>query len=148
MKQAVIIHLLLAVASAWLSGCASVSPSASSRGASAPSASGSALGTGLVASFVHGDAKTFVGLLPETLREEFSEQSFADARRSLEETLGEPLSYQYETRLAHPVFAVDLWKVRFSHLDSDGRRSEREALFRVITGTLDGKAVVVSFNFL
>lgn len=105
-------------------------------------------GRKLLDAFVRNDPEAFTAELPEALRPQFGPKQFENARTSLTETLGEPVSYDFETKLEHPAFDVSLWKVRFERRGEDGRIINQEALFRVISGTLDGKPVIISFNFL
>ncbi len=102
----------------------------------------------LLQAFQDNKPRVFVGELPVELRKQFGEKEFAGARKSIVDTLGEPVSFTYLTTLENPLLTVSLWKVRFSRKSSEGETITQEALFRVISGVGKGKFQVVSFNFL
>jgi hypothetical protein len=105
-------------------------------------------GRRMLEAFIRNDPDGFIGVLPGELEKQFGKKEFDNARAALVESLGEPISYRFETRLEHPAFDVSLWKVRFERRGTDGKIIHQEALFRVISGTLDGKFRIISFNFL
>ncbi len=102
----------------------------------------------MLEAFLKNDAKTFVRVLPKELQKEFGTKEFENARASLTETLGRPISYQFDTTLEHPLLNVSVWKVRFERRGSEGETIRQEVLFRVISGVLDGQSRIISFNFL
>ncbi len=105
-------------------------------------------GRRMLEAFIHNDPDGFIGVLSDELAKQFGKREFANARGALIKSLGKPISYRFETRLEHPAFEVSLWKVRFERHGADGKIIHQEALFRVISGTLDGKFRIISFNFL
>lgn len=105
-------------------------------------------GRRILEAFIRNDPDGFIGVLPGELKKQFGKKEFENARAALVESLGEPMSYRFETGLEHPAFDVSLWKVRFERRGADGKMIHQEALFRVISGTLDGKFRIISFNFL
>ena len=106
------------------------------------------LGRQLLEAFLVGDGGEFVSLLPEEAAEKFGVKEFENSRKAIAESLGEPISFSYVTDLELPVFTPHIWKVRFRRQDRSGETFTSEALFRVITGTMDGKPVITAFQFL
>ena len=87
----------------------------------------------LLRAFVKNDAKTFVALLPEETREKFTEKSFAVTRKSVIDSVGEPVSYSYVTTLKLPSLNPQIWKVCF-------RRHWRRCAGNQFPDTADGSA--------
>ena len=103
----------------------------------------------LVIAFMKNDAKTFLGAMPEEARKKFNEKQFAASRKSILESMGEPISFRYVTSLELTAFTPHVWKIRFQRTDPrNGKKFTSEALFRVITGTIDGKPVLIGFQFI
>ena len=53
----------------------------------------------LVIAFMKNDAKAFLARIPEEARSKFNEKQFAASRKSVLESMGEPISFQYVTAL-------------------------------------------------
>ena len=107
------------------------------------------LGGELLKHFLAGDADKVCALLPDDLREKLEPAKVRESRKSVLETMGTPVSYRYVTAQELPNFTMNLWAVRFRRVnDKTGKEFHSEALFRVITGTVDDKPVIVTFNFL
>lgn len=138
-----ILTLLLLSAAA---GCAAVNPAGPETEAARPSPATN--GEALLKAFRNNDAAAFLAALPAELHEQFGQKEFEGARRSIGESLGEPVSYEYLATLEHPLLTVSLWKVRFERKDSEGKTVHQEAVFRVISAAEKGGFRVVSFNFL
>ena len=103
----------------------------------------------LLMAFLRNDAKTFVAHISPESREKFNEKSFAASRKAITDSMGEPISFQYVTALELTAFTPHVWKIRFRRTDErSGREFTSELLFRILVGTLDGKPVVISFQFL
>ncbi len=103
----------------------------------------------LVIAFMKNDAKTFLAAMPEEARKKFNEKQFAASRKSILESLGKPISFSYVTSLEMTAFTPHVWKIRFERTDPrNGKKFTSEALFRVITGTIDGKPVLIGFQFI
>lgn len=105
-------------------------------------------GRELLEAFLKQNAKAFVGALPEDLRKQFGKKEFEGAYKSITETLGKPVSYQFATQLENPLLTVSVWKIRFEHRNKENKLVRQEALFRVISGIIDGHPRIISFNFL
>jgi len=105
-------------------------------------------GRKLLEAFEKDDAASFIGQLPPELQKQFDGQAFANARRSLAEKLGEPVSFSYLTTQEHPYLSVSLWKVRFKRRSSEDKDIFQEAVFRVISSLRNDQYTVISFNFL
>ena len=108
-----------------------------------------ALARKLLQAFVKNDAKTFVALLPEKTRSKFTEESFASTRKSVMESVGEPVAYSYITTLELAGFHPQIWKVRFRRYNVNRTKTfYSEVLFKVVTGMADKKdAVITGFSF-
>ena len=103
----------------------------------------------LVIAFMKNDAKTFLAAMPEEARKKFNEKQFAASRKSILESMGKPISFSYVTALEMTAFTPHVWKIRFERTDPrNGKKFTSEALFRVITGTIDGKPVLIGFQFI
>jgi len=103
----------------------------------------------LVIAFMKNDAKTFLAAMPEEARKKFNEKQFAASRKSILESMGQPISFSYVTALEMTAFTPHVWKIRFERTDPrNGKKFTSEALFRVITGTIDGKPVLIGFQFI
>ncbi len=108
------------------------------------------LGKKLVTAFVKNDGKTFVSLLPEETRNKFTVESFDKFRKSIVESVGEPVSFTYLFSLELPALTPQIWKIRFRRINpKTNEEFFSELLFRTITGMLDKKqAVVTGFQFI
>ena len=63
--------------------------------------------------------------------------------------MGEPISFQYVTSLELTTFTPYIWKIRFERTDPrNGKKFTSEILFRIVTGKLNGKPVLIGFQFL
>ena len=104
----------------------------------------------LLQAFIQNDAETFVTLLPEETRTKFTVKNFASTRKSVVESIGEPISYAYMTTLELPTLHPQIWKVRFRRKNiNQTREYTSEALFKVVTGMDNNKkAVITGFFFL
>lgn len=103
----------------------------------------------LVMAFLRNDAKTFLAQVPEEVRQKFDEKQFNASRKSILESMGEPISFQYVTSLELTTFTPHIWKIRFQRTDPrNGKKFTSEALFRIITGKLNGKPVLIGFQFI
>ena len=106
------------------------------------------VGTDLLQAFVKDDAEGFLKLLPEVVREEFGVAGFRKTRESMLTQLGKPVYYEYVLDLKHPTFTVSVWRIRCERISSDDSKMIwQDALFRVVTGKVDGKETLLSFNF-
>jgi len=108
----------------------------------------SKLATTLAQAFKKGDAKAFVGALPENLRKDFDEKKFLEAHKMMTNALGEVISADFVTDLKHPMLSIRVWKIGFKKLDKDVGELTQQALFQVAIGEVDKKAQVVSFGFI
>lgn len=105
-------------------------------------------GRKLLKAFLANDGKAFVNLLPARLQKEFDRQKFDLTRKAVTESMGEPVSFRYVTALEMVSVTPHIWAVRFKRVSRDGKEEYfSEMLFRVITGTLDGKPHIIGFNF-
>lgn len=104
----------------------------------------------LLRAFVKDDAKTFVSLLPEETRAKFTVDNFKQTRKSVLESIGEPVSYSYLTTLELAALHPQIWKVRFKRYNVNrSKEFTSEVLFKVVTGMTDRKtAVITGFHFL
>ncbi|MBQ9775110.1 MAG: hypothetical protein IJW17_03630 [Lentisphaeria bacterium] len=104
----------------------------------------------LLVAFVKDDAGSFVALLPEETRSKFTEDSFRKTRKSVIDSVGEPVSFTYLTTLKLDTLHPQIWKVEFKRYNVNrSKEFTSEVLFKVITGMLDKKeAVITGFHFL
>ena len=103
----------------------------------------------LLKAFMRNDGKTFLSYLPDEMREKFSEKQFKASRKSVIDSMGEPISFQYVTALELTALTPHIWKIRFERTDPrNGKKFTSEILFRIITGKMNGKPVVIGFQFL
>ena len=104
----------------------------------------------LLQAFIKNDAKTFVSLLPEETRKKFTVDNFKQTRKSVIESIGEPVAYTYMTTLELSSLHPQIWKVRFKRWNVNrSKEFTSEVLFKVITGMSDRKtAVITGFHFL
>lgn len=102
----------------------------------------------LLKAFVKNDAGKFVALLPARLQKEFDHKKFEVTRKAVTDSMGEPVSFRYVTALEMTSVTPHIWAIRFSRISRDEKEEYfSEMLFRVITGTLDGKPYIIGFNF-
>lgn len=107
------------------------------------------VGESLILAFMKDKPDLFISQLPEDARKDFTKKDFEITRKSMLEKLGEPVSYEFITNLEHPIATVSVWRIRFRRDSSDkSRKIYQETLFRAISGKIDGKDVLLSFNFL
>ena len=104
----------------------------------------------LLQAFIKNDARGFVSLLPEETRSKFTVESFASTRKSVIESVGEPVAYSYVTTLKLGALNPQIWKVTFRRSNVNNTREyTSEVLFKVITGMVNNKeAVITGFHFL
>lgn len=103
----------------------------------------------LLEAFLKDDSSKFISLLSPEMKEEFGKDKFALSRKVITETLGEPVSFSYVTKLEHVAITPYIWKVRFVLKNKEGKEFYSEALFRVLAGhDTKGDVIVVGFNFL
>lgn len=106
------------------------------------------VGGDLLHAFLNDDADKFLGMLPEAVAEEFGKNGFKQTRDAMLKDLGTPISYTYVCNLEHPTFDVSIWKILLERKSSDGTKTIRqEAMFRAVSGKLDGVERLLSFNF-
>lgn len=139
----------LLVFSLFLNGCVVVKEYAPQKSAVNISKQEYELARKLLQAFIKNDAKTFVSLLPEETRSKFTEDSFATTRKSVLESVGEPVAYSYITTLELAGFHPQIWKVRFRRYNVNRTKTfYSEVLFKVVTGLADKKeAVITGFSF-
>ena len=108
------------------------------------------LGRKLVSALVKNDGKAFVALLPEETRSKYTVESLEKTRKSIVESLGEPVAFSFFTALELPALTPQIWKIRFCRTNlKSGEKFYSEVLFRVITGMFDKKqAVITGFQFI
>ena len=104
----------------------------------------------LLAAFIKDDASTFVSLLPEETRSKFNEEAFKRTRKSVIDSVGEPIAFTYLTTLKLGTLHPHVWKVEFRRYNVNrSQEYTSEVLFKVITGiTNTGEAVITGFHFL
>lgn len=111
------------------------------------------MGEKLVRAIVENDSKAFLKELPEKLIQEFGKKDFDKTRESMVKELGVPVSYTYLRNMAHPVATICLWVIRFERVPTDpairakNKKTVMEVLFRVVYGKIEGKNILLSFNF-
>ena len=103
----------------------------------------------LIQAFVKNDGEAFVSLLPEETRTKFTVENFEKTRKSLIESVGEPVEYSYLTTLELAALHPQIWKIRFKrHNVNRTKEFTSEVLFKVVTGMFDkNEAVITGFNF-
>lgn len=108
------------------------------------------LGKAVLSAFVANDAEKFINLLPEETRTAFNVETFKKTRKSITDSVGEPISFYYVTTLELPSLSPQVWKVRFKRENTNKSKVfTSELLFRIVTGiTKENEAVVTSFQFL
>ena len=108
------------------------------------------LGRKLLQAFVKNDAKGFVALLPAETRAKFTVDNFKQTRKSVLESIGEPVAYSYLTTLELSGLHPQIWRVQFERFNVNrSKEFTSEALFKVVTGMTDRKtAVITGFHFM
>ena len=148
-KKALLMLLCSAIAVVMAAGCVIVKEYAPKTEKLTVSAAEYDLARKLLQAFVKNDAKGFVSLLPEETRAKFTAEEFAKTRKSLVESVGEPVEYGYLTTLELTALHPQIWRVRFKRWNVNRTKEyTSEILFKVITGTINNKeAVITGFNF-
>ena len=107
------------------------------------------LGREMLIAFLEDDGRAFVSRLEPKVREQFTVEKFREARARIVKELGEPVSFRYLTTLEMTALKPNVWAVRFKRVNPQSEKEYyQEVLFRVVTALADGKAHVISFNFL
>ena len=150
LKRSLIAGLSLLAGSALLSGCATrIRELPAEVRKTEPQGADFEFCRKLVIAFMKNDAKTFLAHVPGEAREKFNEKQFAASRKAIIESMGEPISFQYVTALELTAFTPHIWKIRFQRTDPrNDKKFTSEALFRIITGKINGKPVLIGFQFL
>lgn len=147
-KKAVMMSLFSALAAFVLTGCVTVKEYAPQAEKLTVSKEEYELARQLLQAFVKNDADTFVSLLPEETRTKFTAEEFARTRKSLVESVGEPVEYGYLTTLELPALHPQIWRVRFKRSNVNRTKEfTSEILFKVVTGMIKKQAVITGFNF-
>lgn len=109
-----------------------------------------ALARSLVEAFVANDGKKFISLLPEESRKNFNKEAFDKTRKSIVESVGEPIAFSYLTKLELTTLSPQIWRIRFRRVNAkSGEEFTSELLFRVVTGLVGKKqAVITGFQFI
>lgn len=104
----------------------------------------------LLQAFIKNDAKGFVALLPEETQSKFTVKSFASTRKSVVDSVGEPVAFSYVTTLKLETLHPQIWKVTFRRKNVNNTKEyTSEVLFKVVTGMTDAKTpVITGFHFL
>ena len=104
----------------------------------------------LLQAFIKNDAEAFVALLPEETRKNFDAKKFADSRKAIVDSVGEPVAYSYVTTLELNVLHPQIWKVRFRRQNVNKTKEyTSEVIFKVITGSINrNEAVITGFQWL
>lgn len=102
-----------------------------------------------IKAFMRNDAGTFVANVPDEARRTFNEKFFEASRKSVIESMGEPISFQYVTALKlTDNITPHIWKIRFKRVNRKGAEFTSELLFKIVIGMLKDKPVMISFQFL
>lgn len=130
-------------------GCSSLGDAEQSAAETSAPAEEQKAGESLILAFMKNKPSLFLSQLPAEARKDYTEKDFEITRKSMLEKLGEPVSYSFITNLEHPIATVSVWRIRFERWNSDkSKKIHQETLFRAISGKIDGKDVLLSFNFL
>ena len=141
-----------------LTGCAALTPFHSNSGKTdggkytAKTPEVKKVGENLVRAIVENDAKSFLRELPENLVQDFGKKDFDKTRDSMIKELGNPVSYTYLRNMAHPLATISIWVIRFERNVKDPKDGKEktvamEVLFRTVSGEIQGKDTLLSFNF-
>ncbi len=134
----------------FASGCAGISGGegrANSVSSASPDAAEIAAGDNLLQGIKCSDYKLFLRNAPEGTVHLMDEKKFKDACGSLAGQFGKMEEYSFLTSLETPLVKNLLWKVTFVRKTPDKGVIRQQILFRLITGTLDGRTEVISFGF-
>ena len=151
LKKSLIAGLALLAGCTLLCGCATdeVQELPMEAGETEPQGEDFEFSRELVIAFMNNDAKSFLAHVPEEAREKFNEKQFAASRKAIIESMGKPISFRYVTALEMTAFTPHIWKIRFQRTDPrNGKKFTSEALFRIITGKINGEPVLIGFQFL
>ena len=151
MKFAKVLRNVLtgAAAAALFAGCVSVKELPVEEVAKQGDTPEFQLGREMLIAFLGNDGSAFVSHLEPKVREQFTVEKFREARERIVKELGEPVSFRYLTTLEMTALKPNVWAVRFKRVNPQSQKEyHQEVLFRVVTALADGKAHVISFNFL
>ena len=149
MKKELLLPASMLAAAAFLCGCTVIRelpPEELKKQGSTPEF---VLGRELLTAFLKNDGSAFVSQLEPKVQEQFTVEKFRETRTRIVEALGEPVSFRFLTTLEMTALKPNVWAVRFKRVNpQSGKEFHQEVLFRVVTAFADGKAHVISFNFL
>ncbi len=148
------IRILLAASGLLLlfSGC-TVIPDSPAR-PSSPAAGGEEInpeiriGNAMLEAIRKEDFRAFRNCLRGGPAEELSRRDFETSMNQSRTQFGTLRKFRFLTSLQTPAVRNLIWKTEFQRKGSNGRRITQELLFRLVSGTLDGRPVVLSFGFL
>ena len=142
-------NVLIAAAASLLAGCVCVRELPVEEVAKQGDTPEFQLGREMLIAFLEDDGRAFVSRLEPKVREQFTVEKFREARARIVKELGEPVSFRYLTTLEMTALKPNVWAVRFKRVNPQSEKEYyQEVLFRVVTALADGKAHVISFNFL
>ena len=149
MKKELLLPASMLAAAAFLCGCTVIRelpPEELKKQSDTPEF---VLGRELLTAFLKNDGSAFVSQLEPKVQEQFTVEKFRETRTRIVEALGEPVSFRFLTTLEMTALKPNVWAVRFKRVNpQSGKEFHQEVLFRVVTAFADGKAHVISFNFL
>ena len=148
-KKTIMIGILALGAAVLLPGCTTIRELPRETRKAEPQGARYDLCRELLKAFLKNDSKAFLSLLPEDTRKMLTKQQFEATRKSVVDSMGEPISFCYVTDLELAAFTPHIWKIRFKRTDAkSGKEFTSEVLFRIVTGTLDQQPVIIGFQFL
>ena len=106
------------------------------------------IGNEILKAIKNNDFHLFQSCLKNGPAENLSRKDFEISRKNNEARFGELREFRFLDSLKTPTVRNLIWKAGFRRRGSAGQIIDQELLFRVVTGTLDGKTVVLSFGFL
>ena len=147
-KLGVLITLLLTIGG--LTGCTIIREVPTAERQKQPKGAEFDLCRTLIKAFMKNDAAAFVKHVPDEARRTFGVRQFETTRKSVIESVGEPISFEYVTELELTENITPyIWKIRFRRVnEKSGKEFTSEILFKIVIGKLDKKPVMLSFQFL
>lgn len=109
---------------------------------------GTALGNEMLGAIRGNSFQLFSKCLKNGPAAQMTLQDFRTSRENMRELFGTLKTFEFLTALRTPAVENLIWKVTFIKTGKDGREITSQVLFRLVTGTDEGKSVVLSFGFL
>ena len=151
MKQLIAFALLIG-ALALMSGCRSIGGNGTHSEQEAMEEENAveiAMGNKILKAIRDNNYPHFIAPMTDEMKTNITQKDFNTSREGIEKNFGKIVNSHFLTSLKTPAVKNLIWTVTFERKSSDKKTTiTQQLLFRLVTGTIDGKVYVTSLGFL